>query len=228
MKNTIVNRGVIKKIALALGELNERVVYVGGAVVSLYADDPAADDVRPTKDIDISMQIASLAELEEIREALAKKGFKQTHEDNVVCRFRYDDIMVDVMATKAIGWAPANEWFAPGFEHLEKIVVEDAEIHILPLTYFLATKFAAYYDRGKNEPRTSHDFEDIAYILDNQTQLAEKINSAPSDVKTYLQNEIQALLKNTQMLEAIEGNLFYETRQKRFDMLLDKLRKVIN
>jgi hypothetical protein len=36
---------------------------VGGAVVSLYIDDPSADDVRPTKEIDFSMQIGTLGEL---------------------------------------------------------------------------------------------------------------------------------------------------------------------
>jgi hypothetical protein len=54
MKNTTINLGIIKTIATALGELNEKVIYVGGAVVSLYINDPAADDVRPTKDVDIS------------------------------------------------------------------------------------------------------------------------------------------------------------------------------
>ena len=67
MENTLVNRKVIKIIANALGELNERVVYVGGAVVSLYSNDPAADDVRPTQDLDISMEIASVGELEKLR-----------------------------------------------------------------------------------------------------------------------------------------------------------------
>ena len=66
LKNTTINLGVIWKIAHALQDLNERVVYVGGAVVSLYVNDPAADDVRPTKDIDISLEIASLGELEEM------------------------------------------------------------------------------------------------------------------------------------------------------------------
>ena len=37
----------------ALGELNNKVVYVGGAVVSLYVNDPAAEEPRPTKDIDL-------------------------------------------------------------------------------------------------------------------------------------------------------------------------------
>lgn len=39
VKNTIINLGIIRKIADALDELNERVVYVGGAVVSLYVND---------------------------------------------------------------------------------------------------------------------------------------------------------------------------------------------
>lgn len=76
--NSTVNRNVIKKIAVALGDLNEQVVYVGGAVISLYINDPAAEDVRPTKDIDISLAIATLGELEHLRQHLIKKGFKQS------------------------------------------------------------------------------------------------------------------------------------------------------
>jgi hypothetical protein len=33
MKNATINKGVIKKIAFALGELNKQVIYVGGATV---------------------------------------------------------------------------------------------------------------------------------------------------------------------------------------------------
>jgi hypothetical protein len=102
LKNTIINRGVTKKISQALGSLNKNVVYVGGAVVSFYIDDPSAEDVRPTKDIDISMDIATLSELEKIREELIERGFYQTSEDHVICRFRYDDVKVDVMAVKAL------------------------------------------------------------------------------------------------------------------------------
>src|ERR1051326_5170094 len=130
MENTLINRKVIKKIAHALGELNERVVYVGGAVVSLYANDPAADDVRPTKDLDISMEIASVGELEKLRQELLKKGFAQKSEDKIICRFRYDDVKVDVMATKEVGWAPANEWFKPGFDHLQEVEVDGQKIRV--------------------------------------------------------------------------------------------------
>ena len=50
IENKKLNERMIKKIALALGDLNEKVVYVGGAVVNLYGDDPAAEDLRPKKD----------------------------------------------------------------------------------------------------------------------------------------------------------------------------------
>ena len=49
MKNTKINLKVISKVAKALGELNDRVVYVGGAIVSLYINDPAAEDIRSSK-----------------------------------------------------------------------------------------------------------------------------------------------------------------------------------
>lgn len=227
MKNTNINRKVITKIAGALGELNERVVYVGGAVVSLYANDPAADDVRPTQDLDISMEIASLGELEKLREELMKKGFVQKSEDEVICRFRYETIKVDVMATKQIGWAPANAWFKPGFKYLQEVKIDEQKIRILSLSYFLATKFSAFNDRGKSEPRASHDFEDITYILDNRTDLIEEIRQAPDDVKKYLKGEFKKILADETLKEAIYANLYHETQESRFEKIIESVKAVI-
>ena len=227
MKNTTINLGVIRKVAHALGELNERVAYVGGAAVSLYINDPAADDVRPTKDVDISLEIASIGELDKLREELTRKGFVQKSEDNVICRFRYDDAMVDVMSTRQVGWAPSDKWFEPGFKHLEEMEIEDMRVHVLPLAYFLASKFSAFHDRGGNDPRASHDFEDIVYILDNRTDLVDTILKSPDDVKSYLKSEFNTILINSGLQEAVLGNLYFETQTKRFDLIKDKLKKII-
>ncbi len=228
IKNTIINLGVIKKIALALNEINDEVIYVGGAVVSLYINDPAADDVRPTKDIDISLSIATVGELERMREKLRKKGFSQSAEDNVICRFRYDDVKVDVMNTKAISWAPANPWFAPGFEKRQSINVEGKNIQILPLAYFLASKFTAYKDRGNNEPRTSHDFEDIVYILDNRIDIVEQIINSPDNVKPYIKSEFISIVEDNVKQEAILCNLYYENRDIRFNKIIESLKQIIS
>ncbi|MEM7109839.1 MAG: hypothetical protein AAF519_16560 [Bacteroidota bacterium] len=55
---------MVEKVALALEELNDEVVFVGGAVVSLYVTDTGAEQPRPTKDIDISVQIHTYSEMD--------------------------------------------------------------------------------------------------------------------------------------------------------------------
>ena len=222
-----INIGVIKQVARALGDLNNRVVYVGGAVVSLYIDDPAAADVRPTDDIDISLEITSQGELENLRQELASKKFTQSAEDTVMCRFRYEGIPVDVMATEEIGWAPANRWFRPGFEHLQTLELEPGlEVRILPVAYFLASKFEAYNDRGASDPRTSKDFEDIVYVLDNHTNLVNEIITAPNEVKAFLIERFNEILSD-EMEEAVLSHLNPYTQSERFELLNDKLNKIV-
>ena len=228
MKNTLINREATKKIALALGELNEYVVYVGGAVVSLYIDDPSAEDVRPTKDIDISLEIATLSELEALRKKLIEKGFFQSHEDDVICRFHYSDIKVDVMATKTIGWAPGNPWFQAGFNKSQNINLDGIEIKVLPFPYFLATKFSAFYDRGGKDPRTSHDFEDIVYILNHTSNTDDLIFGSDKKVQLYLKEAFLKILDDTILQEAVIGNLYYENQMARFDKIIDKLKEITN
>ena len=126
LKNTLINRKATVKVARALGELNRQVVFVGGAMVSLYIDDPTAEDIRPTKDIDLTFQIATVSQLEELRQALTNKGFHETHDSTVICRFSFEDLLVDVMSTQAVGWAPGNRWFASGFDQAIKVQLENS------------------------------------------------------------------------------------------------------
>lgn len=225
--NNAINIEVIETIATALKELNEEVVYVGGAVVGIYINDPAADDIRPTKDVDISLSVASLSELEEIRVKLEERGFTQAAEDKVICRFRYQGIKVDVMNTKEVGWAPANPWFEAGFAKKKIVQINESKIQVLPLSYFLATKFAAYNSRGKDNPVTSHDFEDIVYILDNCLDIQEQLTDLPDDVKRYLKEEFEKILNDGAKKEAIEGNIAYDNRSNRLKRILGSIETVI-
>jgi len=220
------NLNAIRTIAEALSDLNLRVAYVGGAVVSLYVNDPAADDVRETDDVDIILEIASLVELENIRKLFTKRGFTQSTADKVTCRFHFEGIVVDVMSTRDMGWAPGNLWFNKGFVFLEQRRIDESKIIILPLAYFLATKFTAYHNRGRQDPRTSNDFEDITYILDNRTDLVEEINNSPGDVQKYLHEEFQSIIDSKLMQEAILGNLPHQIQTERFKMIMDKLHRI--
>lgn len=228
LKNTLINREATKKVALALRHLNEQVVYVGGAVVSLYIDDPAAEDIRPTKDIDLTFQIATYAQLEKLREALNQLGFDQNAEDTVICRFRYEDLQVDVMATETIGWAPSSPWFKAGFEKALPITLDEVTIKVLPLPYFLATKIEAFFDRRIKDIYASHDLEDIVYLFNYTTNIDTQILASDMKVKTYLSQKLEEIRNNKTIVAAIPGSLYYEQADERMEIILERIQNVID
>ena len=105
---------VIESVARGLREVRERVVFVGGAVICLYVDDPAADDVRPTYDVDLSLRLASYGEWARLQERLAELGFHPAPDAGVICRFRYQGLTVDVMPDDAAILGFTNPWYRPG------------------------------------------------------------------------------------------------------------------
>ena len=52
--------------ATAMGDLRERFVFVGGAVVDILLSDPQAPPARPTKDIDVIVELATMADYYEV------------------------------------------------------------------------------------------------------------------------------------------------------------------
>ncbi len=130
------------------------------------------------------------------------------------------------MATKAVGWAPANPWFEPGFKEIVHFSVDDIEIKCLSLPYFLATKFSAFYDRGAKDPRTSHDFEDIVYLLNYTNNLVEQIQDTNEDVRNYLIKCFADVLADSVKQESILGNLFYEEQDLRYQKIIKKLMQI--
>jgi len=227
LKNTLINRAATKKVALALGNLNKEVVYVGGAMVSLYIDDTAAEDVRPTKDLDLTFQVATFAELEELREKLIEKGFTQNAEDTVNCRFRYEDLKVDVMSTQSVGWAPSNPWFAKGFKKAITKTLDEVTIKALPLSYFLATKMEAFFDRGTKDVYASHDLEDIVYLFNYTTDIDEQILATEKEVKDFLMEKLKIFKNDDTILTAIRGSLYYDQADERMEIIQKRIQNII-
>lgn len=131
------------------------------------------------------------------------------------------------MATNQIGWAPANQWFSPGFKKLKIVDLEGVVINILPHDYFLATKFSAYYDRGGNDPRLSHDFEDIVYILNHTSTLKEIVEQSESEVRDFLLDAFQKIIQSEKMQEAIIGNLYFDNQSFHFEKIMKLLNEII-
>jgi hypothetical protein len=59
LENRTINIAVVAEVAAALKHIKKDMVFVGGAVVSLYTDDPAAEEIRPTQDVDMTINIVT-------------------------------------------------------------------------------------------------------------------------------------------------------------------------
>jgi predicted nucleotidyltransferase len=224
----MINRLATIKVAKALGELCDEVVFVGGAMVSLYIDDPYAEDIRPTKDIDLTFQISTAGELDSVRTLLNLKGFTEAVDSGVICRFNYEDLLVDVMSTKEVGWAPSNRWFQKGFNLAIAVILEDIEIKILPLPYFLATKFDAFFDRGAADVYASKDLEDLVYLFNHTSTIIDQVSEAPKDVQLYLKDAVAQLMNDATAMGAIPGHLFYENAEEQYQEIKQKFNELIS
>ncbi len=73
------NINKLQIVASGLGNLRDAMVFVGGAVAELYADDPASSDIRPTQDVDCTIELSSYREHTELEEDLRTKDLQMIH-----------------------------------------------------------------------------------------------------------------------------------------------------
>jgi predicted nucleotidyltransferase len=215
----------IKAVHKALGEeLNKVVIYIGGAVVSLYHDRPSVE-IRPTDDVDILVELITYKGYEELEKRLRARGFVNDIESGVICRYIIQGITVDVMPTseKILGFA--NRWYkVAAAQSIQIALPEGPEIKIFSAVYFLATKIEAYKDRGKGDGRVSTDFEDIVFILNNRSTIWDEMASTKGELHKYLLEEFSNLLNEPYLDEWISSHLEY-SEQKRVDFIIGSLRE---
>lgn len=226
LKNQTINLKVVEKLSVALEELNNEVIYVGGAVVSLYVTDEGAEQPRPTKDIDISVQVSTYAEMDKLREKLAVKGIYPAPAETVMYRYTYEDILIDFIPYEETSLGPTNRWLKPGFEKAYPITLGHSEIRILPVSLFLATKWEAFKNRG-NDPRTSHDFEDIVYVMDNNLEVVDSVAKADKEVQSFLKEMCEEIRSHQYRDEIIECHINPFTAQERKKLIIDKIEAIL-
>lgn len=197
----------IKDVYHALDKYGSEVVFVGGAVVSLYAD-RITEEVRPTEDIDVLVEIYTPVQYGQFEEKLRRIGFTPDKEAAFIGRFKINDITVDIMPVegeKILGFS--NVWYKQAFQNaVEYAIDKDTGVKILPAPWFIATKLEAFKSRGKNDGRTSEDFEDIVFILQNRNTVWKEMGGAPADLKIYLRQEFTLLLSNKYIEEWIAAH----------------------
>lgn len=224
------NIKMLQAVAIGLGDIKDEMVFVGGAVVELYADNSALSDIRTTFDIDCIIEIGSRVAHAKLEERLRTRGFtNDTSKGAPICRWLYKGIKVDVMPTDSRVLGFTNRWYAEGIENrIVKTLPDGTAVFILKPEYYLATKFEAHKGRGGSDLRQSHDFEDIVYILDNCSGILADIKSGKSTIKAYLRDECQSLLKNANLIEGIESALPYGSSDESTEIVKALLESISN
>ena len=65
-----------------------------------------------------------------------------------------------------------NKRYPPGYRNaIDYKIDQRVTIKILNAPYFIATKIEVFKGRGKSDGRTSKDFEDIIFILENRKNI---------------------------------------------------------
>lgn len=217
----------IKIVHRCLGDLQNQIVYVGGATISLYADREPYE-VRETDDIDVIVEIANYPEQTRFDELLLSKGFTNDIESKVRCRYKVNGITVDVIPTEDISMGFKNYWYPEGFKNaINHKIDEQTNIKILTAPYFIATKLEAFNDRGRTEGRTSQDFEDIVYVFENRSVIWDEMRNAKENLRKYLVKEFTGLLSIPNIREWIECHADLISPPSVY-WILEELRQLIN
>jgi hypothetical protein len=207
--NRDTNIRMIIQVAIRLGDLKNKVVFVGGCATGLFITDPAMPEVRVTQDVDIIVEVASRMEYYRLEEELRSKGLRQDMSDDPpVCRWLVDTFKVDVMPTQEDILGFSNFWYLPAIRNANDFELERGlSIKLVSPPYFLATKIEAFEGRGGGDYMASHDMEDIITVLDGRPEIETEIINSPDDLKKFLSSSFRRFLVNEEFMDAIPGHL---------------------
>lgn len=223
------NEEMILKVAKELpATLLKQVVFVGGSIVSLLITDEAASDVRVTQDVDMVVDVAGRIEFYRLENQLREAGFEQViEEDAPICRWRINNIKVDIMPCDQNILGFSNKWYNETINNATKMILESIEIRLASAPYFLATKVEAFLGRGNNDFMGSSDMEDIITIIDGRAEIIQEIKTTETDLQQYLHKVFQDWLKQGNFINALPGLLPPDlASQERLPIIVERIKAI--
>jgi hypothetical protein len=220
---------MLEFVARKLGPLNDEVVYIGGCSTALFITDPLLLDVRPTKDVDCIVDIISLSEYYKFSKKLEKQGFKQSINESVICRWYYDDVILDVMPTDEKILTFGNRWYKEAIaKPTTHRLADDLIVKSITASYLLATKIEAFNARGNKDFLASHDFEDIINIISGRVEIVEEINLENDEVRNYLKKFFRKIMKEDKFITALPAHINEgPATEQRLKTVTDRIKKIV-
>jgi hypothetical protein len=217
------NRQMFEWVVNLLRPLLGELVFVGGCTTGLLLTDSAASGIRPTNDVDAIVDVTTYARYAALAERLRDLGLTEdTTEGAPLCRWRYGNLIVDVMPVdeKVLGFS--NRWYPDAIRSAQKVSIAGSEVQLVTSVYFVATKLEAFRGRGRGDVTLSHDLEDIVALVDGRPEIVAEITHAPGEVRKFIASRIARLMDNMEFREALSGFLLPDTASQSRRRLLEE------
>jgi predicted nucleotidyltransferase len=200
---------LLERGAAALADVLDEVVFVGGATLVLWITDPDAPPPRPTKDVDVIIEVTSRLAWHRFEGRLRKIGFREDRESGVICRWRHrddPDLILDAMPARAELMGFANRWQEAALPHaVSRALPGSTMIRAVSPPYLVATKLEAFASRGGGDLLGSRDLEDLVSLIDGRAELVDEVTGAPDDVRAFLAERFGQLLDDRDFGDAVYG-----------------------
>ncbi len=225
MKNKDVNLLQLEIVASALGDLLTDVTFVGGSTTIFLVDEAAHFGVRQTEDVDVIVDVTTLADYHRFSGKLRELGFYEDR-DGPICRWIFESktgkVKLDVMPIdeKILGFS--NLWYKAAIDTALTITLPSKKtLQVVNPVYFIATKFEAFNGRGEGD-YYSHDLEDIVFVMENRKNLADELLNCSDELKFYFAQQARDLL-NDEFLNVLPGLLNNSDAASSVQDLLSKM-----
>jgi len=222
------NTALLSQIAEALGELRERMVFVGGCATALLISDPAASPVRATQDVDVVVAVHSLPEYQRLAAMLRDRGFRQTLvEGEPPYRWSFAGMKLDVMPSDEKVFGFSNRWYGAVLGTAMPVPLRQGiAIRLIAPACFLATKLEAFQDRARGDYLESHDLEDVLSVIDGRREIVDEVRRADPEMQRYIAGVFGRLLDNESFLNALPGLIMDGSPATRLPIVLARLRAI--
>jgi hypothetical protein len=199
----------MRLVAQELNSLGVSFAFLGGCAVSLLVDRPDLTDLRPTEDVDVIVEVATLNELYKLEEILRAAGFEHdTSEGAPICRWILEGCRVDIMPIDSRPLGMNSRWFREALESAQPVELgQNVEAKVVTRTFFVATKLAAFQDRGHSDLYGSRDLEDIVTVVEGSESIIEEIANASPDLRRFITTGFSNLIAHADFDEALFGHL---------------------
>ncbi|MBI2312884.1 MAG: hypothetical protein HYU77_10320 [Betaproteobacteria bacterium] len=203
------NVAMVEIVAARLGTLRERVVFVGGCAAGLLITDPALPAIRVTEDVDVVVEVATLADYYRLEKEVAAAGFQRDlREGAPICRWRAGEAVLDLMPTDKGILGFANRWYPLVVRTARRAALPSgAQIRLIRAPLFVATKLEAFLDRGNDDVLMSHDLGDALAVIDGREELLAEFEDADAEVASFVGDMVAKLLATPKFASYLPGHL---------------------